>query len=268
MITREPAVAGQFYSANSEDLRKTIRSFARKPEMLLEAKAVLVPHAGYVYSGPVAGKVFASVRLPDRFVLLGPNHSGRGYALALSPAGNWRTPLGTVSVDSDMNRKLLAECPGLREDASAHRMEHALEVQIPFLQELHPDFQFSAICVGTAEYSVLEKLGHAMARVLESASAPILLVASSDMTHYESADTASRQDRFAIDRILEIDPAGLFRIIIERDITMCGYAPTVAVLVACRDLGGTAGHLIDYTNSGVASGDFDRVVAYAGIAVV
>jgi MEMO1 family protein len=268
MPTREAAYAGRFYPGYPEDLRKEVESFVCSPESLLDAKGILVPHAGYVYSGSVAGKVFSSVRLPKRFIILGPNHSGRGAELALAPAGSWHTPLGTVPVDAELNGKLIRACPGLQEDPSAHRNEHCLEVQIPFLQVLKPDFTFAAICVRTADFDQLESLGHAMATVLRSEPEPILLVASSDMTHYEHADTAARQDRFAIDRILAVNPAELYRVVLENDITMCGFAPAVAVLVACADLGAASGKLIQYTNSGVTSGDFDQVVAYAGIAIL
>jgi MEMO1 family protein len=267
MLIREPSVAGQFYPADSNELRRTVNAFFRKPESLLEAKAVMVPHAGYIYSGSVAGKVFSAVNLPDRMILLGPNHSGWGKSLALAPEGVWRTPLGAVSVDAEINRSLLMECPDLKEDAAAHRREHALEVQFPFIQALLPGFRFSAICVGTAVYQELELLGHALAKTIHSANSPILLVASSDMTHYEPADTAANQDRHAIDRILGVDPEGLYRVIVEKDISMCGFAPAVAALIACRDLGATTGRLIEYTNSGKASGDYSRVVAYAGLVV-
>jgi AmmeMemoRadiSam system protein B len=213
------------------------------------------------------GEVFSSVRLPNQIIILGPNHSGRGAALALAPAGTWDTPLGSIRINEEMNQLLRAECPQLREDSTAHRFEHSLEVQLPFLQMLQPDFCLCAICLMTTDLSALEALGHAMARAIQSQKEAVLLVASSDMTHYETKEEAARQDRFAIDRMLAVDPAGLHRVVLERDISMCGFAPAVAVLTACRDLGATAGRLIRYTNSGEASGDFDRVVAYAGIAV-
>ncbi len=266
-MDREAVVAGQFYTDDPGELRKVVRSFAHESEPLMDAKAVLVPHAGYMYSGAVAGQVFSAVRLPRRIIILGPNHTGRGAPLALSPAGAWHLPLGAARIDAEINRKLLEELPQLQEDAAAHRNEHSLEVQLPFLQVLQPDFQFSAICIRSIDYPALEALGHAMARVIRSLKEPALLVASSDMTHYEPAEEAEKQDRFAIDRILAIDPAGLYQTVLEKDITMCGFAPATAVLVACRDLGATAGRLIRYTNSGETSGDRSRVVAYAGIAI-
>jgi MEMO1 family protein len=266
-MERQAIVAGQFYPRDPGELRRTIESFLHKPKSLLEAKGVVVPHAGYVYSGSVAGEVFSSVSLPRRIIFLGPNHTGSGARLSLFPSGAWHMPLGDVSIDEEMNRRLMAECPELQEDTSAHRSEHALEVQIPFLQVLQPDFRFSAIIIRTIDYSILESLGHAMARVAQSLKEPALLVASSDMTHYESAKDAARQDQLAIDRILAMDPNGLHRTVMDEDISMCGFAPTVAVMVACLDLGASTGKLLRYTNSGEASGDYNRVVAYAGIAL-
>jgi hypothetical protein len=266
-MIRESAVAGQFYPGDPEDLRATIGAFIQTPPSLLEARAVVVPHAGYIYSGAVAGEVFSSVRLPNRMILLGPNHTGRGAPLALAPAGTWETPFGEARIDAELNEILKSEYPEIQEDPAAHRFEHGLEVQIPFLQVLCPEFTFSAICVRTLDYTALETLGHAMARTIASQKNPVLLIASSDMTHYETRENAARQDKFAIDHVLAIDPAGLYRTVLEKRISMCGFAPAVAVLVACRDLGATSARLVRYTNSGEASGDYGSVVAYAGLAI-
>ena len=266
-MIREPAVAGQFYPSNPDHLRKSVRSYLGQAEPSLDAKGIVAPHAGYVYSGAVAGAVYGAVRLPRRFILLGPNHTGKGVALSLHPPGQWRTPLGLAGIDRELNRHLVQECGLLAEDTAAHVREHSIEVQIPFLQLLADDPSFSAICVGTADYPALETLGHALARVVKSSQEPVLLVASSDMSHYEPADVASRKDQCAIDKILNVDPQGLYRTIFEKDVSMCGFAPAVALLTACRDLGASGGRLIRYANSGDVSGDFDRVVGYAGMAL-
>jgi len=266
-MIREPAVAGQFYPANPESLRKSIGAYLGPSEPSLDAKGIVAPHAGYMYSGAVAGAVYAAVRLPKRFIILGPNHTGRGVALSLHPPGQWRTPLGLAGIDEELTRHLTRECSLLVEDADAHAREHSIEVQIPFLQLRADAPSFAAICVGTADYASLETLGHALGRVVKSMPDPVLLVASSDMSHYEPADVASRKDRFAIEKIVDVDPLGLYRTIFEKDVSMCGFAPAVALLVACRDLGASAGQLVRYANSGDISGDFDRVVGYAGMAV-
>lgn len=266
-MTREAAVAGQFYPANPDALRAAVGACIRRPDSLLDATAVVVPHAGYIYSGSVAGEVFSSVRLPDRMILLGPNHTGRGAPLSLAPVTEWDMPFGPARIDEELNRELLAACPELKEDAAAHRFEHSLEVQIPFLQTLQPDFRFCAICIRTIDLDILESLGHAMARVIQAGKKPVLLIASSDMSHYETSDSAARQDQYAIDKMLAVDPTGLHGVVLEKRISMCGFAPAVAVLTACRDLGTTKGKLLRYTNSGEASGEYDRVVAYAGITI-
>jgi len=266
-MIREPAVAGQFYSADPKDLTRTLQSLLQPPVNPVKARAVLSPHAGYIYSGGVAGAVFSYVRVPDRFIILGPNHTGIGSPLSLYPTGQWRTPLGLAAIDSELNGMLLKECPMLQEDWTAHAQEHSLEVQIPFLQTLVTGFKFSAICVGTTSYPTLEELGHALARVLASVPYPVLIISSSDMNHYESAAVGARKDRYAIEQVLAVDPAGLFQVVREKNISMCGFAPTVAALTACRDLGCSQGILIRYANSGDASGDNDRVVGYAGMAI-
>ena len=178
------------------------------------------------------------MRLPRRIILLGPNHSGRGASFALAPAASGRRRWAPATIDGDDEPEADGRStPNLEEDAAAHRYEHSLEVQIPFLQILQPGFTFCAICIRQMDFSILEALGHAMARVIGSLKEPVLLVASSDMTHYESKDDAARQDQFAIDRILAVDPVGLYKVVLDRDITMCGFAPAVAVLIACRDAG-------------------------------
>jgi AmmeMemoRadiSam system protein B len=166
-----------------------------------------------------------------------------------------------------MNAALLRECPGLTEDAVAHRYDHAIEVQLPFLQVLRPDFRFSAICVRTLDYEALASLGHAVARVAGTSEESLLQVVSSDMTHYVSAGEAARQDRLALACIEALDPRGLYETVIGNDITMCGFAPAVVALTACLDLGATAGRTLRYTNSGEASGDLEHVVGYAGVVI-
>jgi AmmeMemoRadiSam system protein B len=266
-MIRRPAVAGQFYPGSPALLRRTIEAFLDRHAKPFEAKAILSPHAGYTYSGAVAGAVYSSVRLPKRLIVLGPNHTGAGVSLSLYPAGEWMTPIGSAAIDAELNRRLLKECSSLREDLAAHQREHSLEVQIPFIQALVPQFMFSAICVGSTRYEDLDSLGHAMARAVRDLNEAVLIVASSDMTHYEPVEVASRKDKLAIERMIAIDPPGLYRVVIEHDITMCGFAPAVAALTACRDLGATSARLIRYANSGDVSGDRGSVVGYAGLVI-
>jgi len=267
-MIREPAVAGQFYSAHPEGLRKSVLSFVGSTEPSLPAMGVVAPHAGFMYSGAVAGAVYRAVKLPKRFIIMGPNHTGKGVALSLYPEGQWRTPLGLAAIDEELNRLLALECSLLIKDKAAHAREHSIEVQLPFLQLLADSPSFAAICVGTTDYVALEALGHALARVVQSADEPVLLIVSSDMSHYEPAEVASRKDGYAIDCILKVDPRRLYQTIFEKDVSMCGFAPAVALLTACRDLGASKGQLIRYANSGDVSGEYTKVVGYAGIAIL
>ena len=266
-MIREPAVAGTFYPADPRALRKMVELYLHRSDSPAEALAVVSPHAGYIYSGAVAGATFGAVRLPGRFIVLGPNHTGRGAPLALYPSGEWGTPFGSASIDDDMNTRLLGECGRLVEDRAAHAREHSLEVQIPFLQAAAGKFQFSAICVGTADFHALADLGHALARAIRSCGEPVLIVVSSDMNHYESAEVNKRKDDLAIEQMSALNAEGLHRVVIEKDIGMCGFAPAVAALVACRDMGAHQGRLVRYAHSGEVTGDSDRVVSYAGMLI-
>jgi MEMO1 family protein len=269
LAIREPAVAGRFYPGDAEKLRAEIRDYTRATaEEKLRAIGCVVPHAGYVYSGHVAGAVYERLELPRRYVILCPNHTGAGHPLAMMAEGAWRTPLGDAPIDSELAKQLLAAFPLLGEDDQAHRAEHALEVQLPFLQTLVPDFRFVPIVVGTGRLEVLSALGESIAKVLQPGSERVMVIASSDMNHYESDSATRVKDRFAIDRLLALDPKGLWEVVRERNISMCGYGPAVAMLTAARRMGATRAELIKYATSGDVSGDRDMVVGYAGVAVL
>jgi AmmeMemoRadiSam system protein B len=270
---RPPAVAGRFYPADARELQSEIEMFTRATEMeapgtKIRALGCVVPHAGYVYSGGVAGSVFRKLELPTRYVILCPNHTGRGEPLAIMSQGAWHTPLGDASIDEDLARTLKARFPLLTEDEAAHRFEHALEVQLPFLQVLHPEFRFVPITVGTGQFEVLSALGTIMAAAIQESGDRVLVIASSDMNHYESDSVTRVKDRRAIDQILALNPRGLFDVVRDGNISMCGYGPTVAMLTAALKLGATKAELIRYATSGDVSGDRDMVVGYAGIAIV
>jgi AmmeMemoRadiSam system protein B len=266
-MIRPPAVAGRFYSADPKQLARDVDLYAAGASEKTQALGCVVPHAGYIYSGHVAGAVYSSVRIPSRCILLGPRHYPRGEPMAILTAGSWQTPLGHAEIDSALARALAHACPRLREDAVAHQPEHSLEVQLPFLQRLVPDFCFVPVVLGTDRYPPLEELGHAMAEVVTAQKEPVLVIASSDMNHYES-DTITRvKDNRAIAQIQALDPRGLYDTVRSEGITMCGYAATVAMLVAVLDLGAMKVDLVRYATSGDISGDRDQVVGYAGIVV-
>lgn len=264
---RLPAVAGQFYPGNADVLLRDVRGYTAVDVPRRRALGCVVPHAGYVYSGHVAGAVYAALELPKRFIILCPNHTGRGAPLAIMGEGSWRTPLGDAQIDSQLAAGLKATFPLLTEDSEAHSTEHAIEVQLPFLQALVEDFTFVPITVGISQLEVLEALGHAMSEVIASSNERILVIASSDMNHYESDVLTRVKDRKAINQILALHPAGLHETVRKENISMCGYGPSVAMLTAAKDEGAHRAELIKYATSGDVTGDTDWVVGYAGIVV-
>jgi len=271
-ILRHPAVAGRFYPRDPEDLRTEAQGYLSQSSSLSQApvRAIgcIAPHAGYMYSGHVAGAVFARVEIPRRCIVLCPNHTGMGRALAIVSEGAWETPLGEVPIDGELAAALKQYLPALQEDPAAHRAEHAAEVELPFLQLRQPQLRFVPIAVGTGQFEPLELLGTALADVVSKTGDSVLIVASSDMNHYE-ADTVTRvKDHRALDRILALDPRGLYDVVTHQDISMCGFGPAVAMLTAARQLGAKSAELVKYATSGDVSGDRDRVVGYAGVAVV
>jgi AmmeMemoRadiSam system protein B len=266
---RLPAVAGRFYPRNPETLREEVNSYiAQSPRNdVVPALGCVVPHAGYMYSGHVAGAVFARLEIPPRCILMCPNHTGMGQPLAIMSEGDWETPLGNVEIDANLARMLEQRFPLLQDDSAAHRAEHAAEVELPFLQLRQPQLKFVPIALGTGQFETLEKLGHAVADVIAALKEPVLIVASSDMNHYES-DTITRvKDHKAIERILTLDARGLYDVVTELDISMCGFGPTVAMLTAAKQLGATSAELVKYATSGDISGDREMVVGYAGVIV-
>jgi MEMO1 family protein len=262
-MVRLPAVAGRFYPSDPRVLAEEIDSYSSGNKERMTARACVVPHAGYIYSGHVAGAVYGSLEIPARCVLIGPRHFPHGAPMSILTEGSWATPLGEAKIDSTLARELAGACPLLREDAVAHEREHSLEVQIPFLQRLAPDFRFVPVVLASERYDVLEELGHAVAQVMSAERG--LLIISSDMNHYESDEITRVKDRRAIDRMLALDPRGLYDTVRNEEISMCGYAAAVAGLVALNDLGAKEAKLVRYATSGDISGDREQVVGYAGI---
>lgn len=267
-MLRPPAVAGRFYPDDPGELTRHIAKFASQAEETPRpALGCLVPHAGYRYSGHVAGAVYARLKLPRRFLLLGPRHFARGKTQAIVSEGAWATPLGQAGIDTELARDLKSACPQLCEDSVAHEIEHAIEVQLPFLQSLAGNFRFVPIALGPIHYAQFESLGQAIAEVLRRQNDPVLMIASSDMNHYESDEIARRKDALAIERLLALDPAGLFEVVRREEISMCGFGPAVSVLTAARLLGATRAALVRYATSGDINGDRNEVVGYAGVIV-
>jgi len=275
-MLRHPAVAGHFYHGSAEALRKQVREFIIPDAKRVKAFGVLSPHAGFLYSGSVAGAVYSGVELPDTFVLIGPNHTGLGAPISLMAHGQWETPLGTVTIDEPLAAAILSRSSRIHEDTLAHLREHSLEVQLPFIQYFKEKFTIVPIQMLDVRLESCLEVGRAIAgaiaecgmRNAESKGSGVLIIASSDMSHYESAETAKEKDHKAIHHILDLDPEGLYRTVRDSGISMCGFGPAVAMLSACKTLGATRAELIKYANSGEASGDYKQVVGYAGIVVM
>jgi AmmeMemoRadiSam system protein B len=266
-MQRQPAVAGQFYPGSAgqltTELSRLIPDFSPKQHVY----GVISPHAGYVYSGAIAGKLFARITIPATVLVIGPNHHGSGAPAALYPDGEWLTPLGAVPVNARLNELLLRHGSYLQSDRVAHQREHSLEVQLPFIQFLRPDVTISALCLGHGDYAALREIGIGIAAALRESGEDVLIVASSDMTHYESAESARIKDRMALERVEAFDGAGLLEVCSSRRITMCGVTPAVVMLEAVRVLGATKAELVAYGTSGDVTGDNREVVGYAGLMV-
>jgi hypothetical protein len=220
-----------------------------------------------MYSGHVAGAVFARIKIPRLCVLMCPNHTGVGRPLAIMSEGVWETPLGDVPIDAEFANALRQQFPALQDDSAAHRAEHAAEVELPFLQLQQRDLRFVPIALGTGQLETLEQLGAALGEVIARQAEPVLIVASSDMNHYESDAVTRVKDHRAIERILTLDAHGLFDVVTQQDVSMCGFGPAVAMITAARQLGAKSAELVKYATSGDVSGDRDMVVGYAGVIV-
>ena len=270
-MVRHPAVAGKFYPGSAHDLRSEagayLSSTKSTDEPPVRAIGCIAPHAGYMYSGHVAGAVFGRIEIPRRCVVMCPNHTGVGRALAIMSQGGWETPLGEAPIDSALAESLKRQFPALEEDSAAHRAEHAAEVELPFLQLRQPELTFVPIALGTGRFELLEQLGQALARVIAQHSDPVLIVASSDMNHYEADAVTRAKDHRAIERILTLDARGLFDVVTQQNISMCGFGPAVAMITAARELGAKSATLVKYATSGEISGNWDMVVGYAGVVV-
>ena len=269
-LVRKPAVAGQFYPATADLINKQIGSFLRPdPPVKKEVIGCMLPHAGYLYSGMVAVQTVAQVIVKDTVVLLGPNHTGRGSAFSLMSAGEWQTPLGNVAIDEDLAQAILAGSQYLEEDDQAHYKEHSLEVELPILQYFRKDFKIVPISFGVDDPDALKAIGRSIAHAIKGLKreSSTLLVASSDMTHYESASSARKKDDIAIHAIVTLDEKALREAIHGSNITMCGYLPVIVMITAAKELGATKGELVKYATSGDVTKDNSSVVGYAGMVI-
>ncbi len=267
-MEREPAVAGRFYPSDPRALAREVEGFlaagpggAAPGTAPRAALGILAPHAGYVFSGAVAGATWGSGEVPDRVILLCPNHTGAGERVAIWPAGDWVTPLGRVAVDDGTTREIV-EAGLATPDRAAHRFEHALEVQLPFLQARRPGASIAALCLGHLPFARCRELGEGLARI--AARHRALVVASSDMSHYVPAPVAREKDRMALDRLLALDARGLHDVVSQEGISMCGFVPATVMIVASVARGARRAEIVRYATSGDVTGDDASVVGYAG----
>ncbi|MBZ5657347.1 MAG: AmmeMemoRadiSam system protein B [Acidobacteriia bacterium] len=265
---RAPAVAGRFYPRRPDELVRDIHTYMPDDQSRrVAAIGCIAPHAGYMFSGHVAGSVYSRLEIPQHCVILCPNHTGMGVPLAVMTTAAWQTPLGSVAADAKLGAELRRRFPALEEDSTAHRSEHAIEVQLPFLQARSGDLSFVPIVVGTSNLEVLQELGEALGDAILQQPHKVLIVASSDMNHYESDAITRIKDHKAIARVLALDARGLWEVVMNDDVSMCGFGPAIIMLTAAKRLGATSSELVKYATSGDISGDRDQVVGYAGIIV-
>jgi len=267
IMVRQPAVAGQFYPGAPEALKKLIEKLTKKSAVKKKVFGIVSPHAGLAYSGQVAGDVYSRIKLPGTIIVIGPNHTGRGRPFSLVKKGSWATPLGQVEIDEDFSGRLLKASRFLQDDLTAHSFEHSIEVQLPFLQFFKAGFKFVPIMLSHSDLAIYREIGNNIADCVRDLKKDVLIVASSDMTHYEEQKIAQAKDREAINAILELNEEKLLKKIDEFDISMCGYAPVAVMLAAVKKLGAKTAELVKYQTSGETTGDYSAVVGYAGIIV-
>lgn len=266
-MIRRAAVAGHFYEGTKERLRSQVEDLMDKEAAKERVIGVVAPHAGYLYSGKVAGALYSQIEFPETFVILGPNHTGLGAGAAIMSYGSWETPLGEVRIDSDLARAIMGHSQTLEEDHLGHLKEHSIEVQLPFLQHFGRTFQFVPICLFSHEYAVCQDVGGAVADGIKESGKSVVVVASTDMSHYVPQETAKEKDMMAVEAILALDPDRLYQTVRRERISMCGFHPTTAALVAVKELGATEAELVRYMTSGDTTKDYRSVVGYAGVLI-
>ncbi|PIE57673.1 MAG: AmmeMemoRadiSam system protein B [Desulfobulbus propionicus] len=265
---RKTVAAGRFYPGTGTELQAALTRLGKNTwgGELQEATAVVVPHAGYIYSGPTAFKVLSRVRIPSTVILIGPNHHGLGARVAVGTM-DWQMPWGTIPLYAKLCHALVRPAKLFQADDLAHAHEHALEVQLPLLNHFRPDVRIVPIATAPLTYAECERAALELAEVLHEEQESALLLASTDMSHYKSRCQASRLDRQAIEQMVRFNPRGLYQVVREKNISMCGMAATVITLLTSRHLGAKSVELVEYTDSGEATGDLSQVVGYAGLVV-
>lgn len=273
-MIRTPAVAGSFYARETEQLKKQIENCFKnklgpgmpRPTKNKEVIAGVSPHAGYVYSGPVASHLYKKIaesKQAETYVILGPNHTGMGTGVSIYARGTWATPLGQVKVNEALAKKILEECEVIEADESAHIYEHSIEVQIPFLQFVQKTFQIVPICMLMQDIDTARGIGEALAKIYKTEKFSI--IASSDFTHFEIHKFAAEKDAEAIKAIEALDTEKFYGILTGRNLSICGFGPIMVAMTFAKEIGMKKGTLLKYATSGDVTGDLGSVVGYASI---
>lgn len=266
-MRRVAAVAGQFYHGNPSRLRVQVEQYVNKDIPKEKVISIVAPHAGLIYSGPVAGVVYSSIEFPETFLLIGPNHTGYGKTVAIMAKGIWEMPMRAFSIDEKIGKAILEKVPYTEDDLMAHRFEHSLEVQLPFIAYFSDIAKIVPITIMQATLNQCQEIGKGIASVIKEIDSDVVIVASTDMSHYVSDTVARRLDNLALNHILSLDPEGLYTTVKNKKISMCGYIPTTVMLYASLELGAKEARLIKYTTSAEVSGDYEHVVGYAGVII-
>lgn len=266
-MIRKPVVAGHFYPQTEASLKKMLAGLVRTDSEKQEVKGVILPHAGYVYSGPVAGATISRVEIKKTAIILGADHTGSGSPFSIVTKGSWLTPLGEVKVDAEMARSILKTSRLLKDDDSGHIYEHSIEVQLPFLQYLKNDIKIVPIIISVSGIKEYQELGNDIAEGFKKVGRSAIFIASTDLTHHESKESAEEKDRLVVDSIFSLDEEKLFRVVNESGISMCGSAPTCVLISVCKRLGAKQAGLVKYQTSGDITGDYSSVVGYAGMVI-
>ncbi len=266
-MIRRPAVAGYFYPGDRDELIWWLREHMEDtPSRIYRAMGVLSPHAGYLYSGKIAAKVYGKIVIPDLAIIMGPNHTGLGPRASVMARGKWETPLGMVDIDEALAEQILSLAPILEEDHTAHLREHSVEVQLPFLQFMNPAIKIVPMVFYPLRFSEVMEIARAIAQALKEKDERFVIVASSDMSHYLPSNIAREKDFKAIDEILKLDGQGLIDVVHREQISMCGYIPASIMVEASKLLGAKRAELVAYSHSGEVTGE-EPVVGYAGVVV-
>jgi AmmeMemoRadiSam system protein B len=266
-MKRSPAVAGQFYSGTPDGLNKEVERYITAGVQKEKAIAVMSPHAGLIYSGHVAGAVYSSIIFPKTFILIGPNHTGLGSRAAIMSSGQWAMPSGSFQIDGELAKAVLSHTGIVQEDSQAHMFEHSLEVQLPFIGYFSDSVKIVPITVMSASVDECAEIGEAVASAIKQSGYDIVIAASTDMSHYVPDETARKLDALALKEALNLNPEGLYNTVMRNRISMCGVIPSTIMLFAANALGATEARLVKYATSGEISGDYERVVGYAGVVI-